>query len=248
MPADTLIFVIPVYQPDAALLPLLRELTAATDHPVLLVDDGSSPVFHPLFEEARQIPSVRLLRHEKNRGKGAALRTAFAWIAENHPEISGIVTADADGQHAVADILAIGRAVIADPAAIHLGSRAFNGAGVPLKSRLGNLPMRLIFRLFTGRKIADTQTGLRAIPAELAAWLTTLPGDRYEFELAVLIAAPQLGYPLREHPIRVIYHRNNRGSHFHPLRDSLRVFAALFRRHKTVISDAGMHTRRGPRG
>ena len=222
------IVVIPAYRPDAALPQLVSELAAAPLF-LVVVDDGSGPAYEPVFAALRH-PAVTLLRHETNRGKGAALRTAFRWIAEHRPDARGIVTADADGQHAAPDILAVVAALAAEPEALHLGSRPLDGPGVPLRSRLGNLPMRWFFRLCTGLRLADTQTGLRGFPASLAPWFAALPGDRYEFELSMLLAAARLGCPIREHPIQALYRPGNAGSHFRPLRDSWRVWKALFRR------------------
>ena len=231
MPADPAphpIVVIPAYRPDAALPQLVSGLAAAP-FSIVVVDDGSGPVYEPVFA-ALPSPAVTILRHETNRGKGAALRTAFLWIAEPRPDASGIVTADADGQHALPDILSVAAALAAEPEALHLGSRPLDGPGVPLRSRLGNLPMRWFFRLCTGLRLADTQTGLRGFSASLAPWFAALPGDRYEFELTMLLAAARLGCPIREHPIRALYRAGNAGSHFRPLRDSWRVMHALFRR------------------
>ena len=232
MPADPApqIVAIPAYRPDAALTQLVSELAAAAPLSIVVVDDGSGPLYEPLFAELLQNPAVTLLRHETNRGKGAALRTAFRGSAEHRPEARGIVTADADGQHAAPDILSVAAALAAEPEALHLGSRPLNGPGVPLRSRLGNLPMRWFFRLCTGLRLADTQTGLRGFSASLAPWFAALPGDRYEFELSMLLAAARLGCPIREHPIQAIYRPGNAGSHFRPIRDSWRVMRALFRR------------------
>ena len=130
---------IPAYQPDESLVTLVEELRARFVH-VVVVDDGST-VGAEAFASVR--PRVdALLAHERNRGKGAALRTGFAWIRENLPHVKGVVTADADGQHKVADICRVAAEVPSWQGGLVLGVRRFVGR-VPLRSRFGNFWARV---------------------------------------------------------------------------------------------------------
>ena len=124
--------------------------------------------FAATFAAAARFPNVQLLRHAVNLGKGAALKTAFNYVLCAMPDAAGVVTADADGQHAPEDIARVAEALAAQPDALVLGARAF-GADVPLRSRFGNIVTRGIMHALLGRKLADTQTGLRGIPAAPAA-------------------------------------------------------------------------------
>jgi putative flippase GtrA len=163
-----------------------------------------------------------------NLGKGAALKTGMNYALVEHPGLTGIVTADADGQHDPADIRRVGARFAENPASLVLGARGFAGE-VPLRSRLGNSITRTMMRLVVGQRLSDTQTGLRAIPRELVERMLSVPASGYEFELEMLMAAKHLGVRVIEEPVRTIYEAGNPTSHFEPLRDSMRIYFVLLR-------------------
>lgn len=217
---------IPAYEPDdklVALVDALRPLGA----PLVVVDDGSArPSARAVFAAlAGRVDAV--LAHAANRGKGAALRTGFAWILERLPGVQVVVTADADGQHTPADIRRVAEAGLAYPQGLVLGVRAFTGR-VPLRSRFGNAWSRLLFRLLTGLSVRDTQTGLRAVPRALLGRMLALAGDRYDYEMRMLVDARRHAAKPREVVIETVYLDGNRSSHFHPLRDTLLTQRALW--------------------
>jgi putative flippase GtrA len=109
-----------------------------------------------------------------------------------------------------------------------LGARQFSGP-VPSRSRLGNGLTRRLFFLATGIDLTDTQTGLRAYPAELLGWLCEVEGERFEYELELLLRARDAGHAIVEVPISTVYLDGNASSHFRPVRDSARVYAPLVR-------------------
>ena len=148
-------------------------------------------------------------RQEVNRGKGGALKTAFAWFLEHTGEDLGVVTVDGDGQHTAADALRCARELEAHPDSLVLGVRQFDGADVPLRSRIGNQATIWCFRVLCGVGVSDTQTGLRSIGTDFLRALCTVPGDRYEFETNMLLATSRLGIPIREVPIRTVYLEQN---------------------------------------
>lgn len=156
------------------------------------------------------------------------LGTGFAWIRKNRKGTEVIVTADCDGQHKVKDIVRVAESVRTDSRELVLGSRTFQGE-VPKKSRIGNAVSRKLFTLFTGMKVWDTQTGLRAFPASLLPWLLSIPGERFEYEQNVLFDCRRQGCEIREIPIETVYENENRGTHFHPVRDSLLVAMCFLR-------------------
>lgn len=217
---------IPAYQPDTKLVGLVNALRADFPH-VVVVDDGSTGC-DDVFGAIRNRVEA-LLVHPANRGKGAALKTGFAWIRERLPNVAGVVTADADGQHTPADIRRVAAATAARKGGLVLGVRAFEGP-VPFRSRFGNGWARLFFRLRTGLAIQDTQTGLRGIPADLLGRVAALPGDRYEYEMRMLADARHHALPPLQLPIRTVYLEGNRSSHFRPFRDALRTQVALWLR------------------
>lgn len=195
---------------------------------ILLVDDGSSAQCLGAIEETRRIGKVEHLSHERNLGKGAALKTGIRRFLESSRAADTLVTADADGQHLPRDILAVAEAGSARAEALVLGSRSFS-AEVPLRSRFGNDLTRLLFREITGQAVPDTQTGLRAIPRALLEKLLAVRACRYEFELEMLLMATLDRVPVLAVPIQTVYLENNASSHFRPIVDSLRVYAVLLR-------------------
>ena len=219
---------IPAYQPDAALIDVVRALSARSFAAVVVVDDGSGPEHRAAFDRIEAIPGVRVLRHYRNLGKGAALKTGIGWIRKTLPHLAGVVTADADGQHHPDDIERVARALEQQLDALVLGARGFKGE-VPLRSRVGNTLSRQVVRAVVGQKLADTQTGLRGIPARLLPHLLRIEANGYEFELEMLIAARRCPVPVREVPVRTIYQDGNRASHFNPLVDSMKVWFVLLR-------------------
>ncbi|MFN8194435.1 MAG: bifunctional glycosyltransferase family 2/GtrA family protein [Nocardioidaceae bacterium] len=220
---------IPAYCPGPALARTVADLRAARPGlPVLVVDDGSGPAYGAAVRAA-VAAGADLLTLPANGGKGAALKAGFAHLRATRPGES-VVCADADGQHAVGDILTVADALEGPSPSgadrLVLGTRAFGG-DVPLRSRVGNTATRWLFRAATGQRLVDTQTGLRGCPAGLLPWLESVDGDRYEFELRVLLRAARAGIALETVPIATIYLDDNSSSHFRPVADSLRVYGPL---------------------
>ena len=219
---------IPTLDPDHRLCEIVDELHSRGVAEIIVVDDGSSPECEPVFSELKSKPFCTLARHSVNRGKGAALRTAFMKYLSEHPDGIGCITADDDGQHSVDDIVALAEKFRRDPDSLLLGQRDFSGDGVPWKSRFGNVLTRSVFRLLAGIRISDTQTGLRAIPAEVMESSLSIRGNRFEFETEMLLRAWDAGVRFREIPIRTVYLDNNAGTHFHPVRDAVRIYRVIF--------------------
>jgi glycosyltransferase involved in cell wall biosynthesis len=216
----------PVYQPGDRLPAVLRDLrVAAPDVDVVVVDDGSDARSATVLDAAADL-GCTVLRHGTNRGKGAALKTGFAHVAATHPG-RDVVCADPDGQHRVEDVVRVAERV-RETAAMVLGVRRFDG-DVPLRSRVGNDLTRLLFRAATGRAVQDTQTGLRGYPADLLGWLRSIPGERFEYEMNVLLYAAREGRPIDQVTIATAYSTDERSSHFSEVTDSARIYWPLLR-------------------
>ena len=222
------VVLIPAYKPGPDFPGLVAELVRAGVEHIYVVDDGSGVWFRARFDEAAAHPQVRVARHAINLGKGAALKTGINAILCDYPDIPVIVTADADGQHAPEDIIAVAGMACANPGALVLGSRVF-AEDVPLRSKLGNNATKIVLRIVAGQKLSDTQTGLRAIPAHLLPDLLKTPSQGYEFELDMLLLSRNRRLRILEQPIRTIYLEGNASSHFNPLLDSMRIYFVLLR-------------------
>jgi len=97
--------VIPAKNPSTQLLKLIDGIRKHLDNPIIVVDDGSPDEYQPIFEKAIDQWDIVILQHAVNYGKGQALKTAFQYVLTEQPDnITGLVTADADGQHLASDI------------------------------------------------------------------------------------------------------------------------------------------------
>jgi len=223
------VIVIPAYQPTPKLVELVEDLSG-DGRRIIVFDDGSASAFRGIFKSVAALPNATVLSHAVNVGKGGTLKAAFNHVLlRMPPDTVGVVTADADGQHLTADIRRVADRLErggATGGSLILGSRTFERS-VPLRNRFGNLLTRRVFRIVTGRELADTQTGLRGIPRTFLPALTQLRSGRYEFELEMLVIASRT-MAIEEVPIATVY-GDFAKSHFNPLRDSLRIYAALLR-------------------
>lgn len=218
---------IPAYEPTDRLPDVVARLRAAApDVSVLVVDDGSGPAYADRFEAVRAL-GADTIGFEINRGKGAALKAGLRHVLDHHPG-HDVVTADSDGQHTVDDILRVAFRLRREGDALVLGVRAFVG-DVPARSRFGNAVSAALFRGAAGFAVSDTQTGLRGLPARLLPWLLTVPGDRFEYELEMLLGVRAVGVRVAEEPIATVYLDHNSSSHFRPVRDSVRVMRPMLR-------------------
>ena len=225
---DQLAVIIPTLTPDDKLLTISDALHQAGFSEIIVVDDGSDESCEPVFEALQERPWCHLLRHPYNKGKGAALKTAFMDYLSRHPNGPGAITTDDDGQHTIADIVRVAKNFCNEPDALHLGCRNFSGDEVPWKSKLGNNLTRSIFRAFAGVSIADTQTGLRAIPTEVMDLSLAIRGNRFEFETAMLLRAWDKNVKFLETMIETVYLDGNSGTHFHPVKDAARIYRVIF--------------------
>ncbi|MGL5407068.1 MAG: GtrA family protein [Propionibacteriaceae bacterium] len=232
--------IVPSLEPEADLiLPFLASLREVGLTRIIIVDDGSPESYRPIFDRAEKEFGCTVLRHPVNMGKGRALKTAFAYCA-NLEGIDGVVTADSDGQHAVPDIQAVTEKLLTVPARTAVfGSRDFDGSHVPSKSRKGNKITSRVVQVLFGQWISDTQTGLRGFSVELAQQTALVRGDRFDYEMNVLLWLIGTHHPVVEVPIQTIYHDiDNSVSHFRPIRDSARIYGVIFRQFLKFIASS----------
>ena len=218
--------VIPSLNPDEKLRKTVQDLIDLGFTDIILINDGSKDECVPCFPT--DLPGCTLLTHEVNRGKGAAMKTAFRYLLERDIPTQGVVTVDGDGQHKASDVLSCAKAML-ETRGVVLGVRNFDLPDVPPRSRMGNKITSLVFRLFCGIKISDTQTGLRAIPAAYLPAMLEVSGDRYEYETNMLLQMKSRQIPHGEVSIETVYIEENQTSHFRPVRDSLRIYGLILK-------------------
>lgn len=200
---------------------------------IVVVDDGSGQEFAEVFGQIEKEPGVTVIRQLKNSGQGASLKTAYQHLLADPKDLIGVVTADADGQHSIEDVVRVADFILTQDdhrSAVVVGSRALNSKDIPWKSRFGNTLTSAVVKLLFGEYLVDTQTGLRAFPVGLLPTLIRVQGDRFEYNMNVLLNLMSSGIEIRSLPISTIYHdSSNSVSHFRPLIDSLRIYFVIFK-------------------
>lgn len=225
------VIVIPTFNPSRLLLNTLQDIS---DYDVLnsikkiVVNDGSI-YGNEYVEAAKKIFSVEVIDHKVNKGKGAGIKTAIAYIEKSFPDVDYIITMDSDRQHLGKDAVAILDSILKHGNGLYIGARKLAKDKTPLRSFIGNLFSRKFFFSLYKIELQDTQSGLRAYPKSFFTVLLGLQSDRFEFEMEAIIAALLKKIQIYEIPIETVYFNKNRSSHFRPLVDSFKVIWVIIR-------------------
>ena len=226
---ESVAIVIPSLSPDEKMIHLIEDIRNAGYQKILVINDGSANKYHPFYEDARDKYHCDLLVHAVNLGKGRALKDAFNWILVHWPDCVGAVTVDSDGQHRVEDMDACAQALIAEPDKLVLGCRDFSDKSVPFRSKFGNIMTRNVLKVLCGIKLSDTQTGLRGISRKLMGQFLETKGERFEYEMNMIVETKEKNIGLREVPIQTVYIEENKSSHFNPLKDSIKIYSVFLK-------------------
>ena len=224
---ESIAVVLPSLNPDHRFKGVADGLIDAGFRHIVVVDDGSDEAHKHWFDELRDKEVCHVLVHEVNKGKGRALKDAFAYVREQLPELKGVVTIDGDGQHLLGDIIACGERMLAEGDKVVMGCRDFSHPDVPPRSVAGNRFTAAMFRLCYGIRISDTQTGLRAIPAQFLEQFSLIEGERFEYETNMLLQMKRMGIAFVEQPIETVYDKEEYSSHYNAIRDSWRIFKVM---------------------
>lgn len=209
--------VVPAYNAAATVASVLARLRLALPHAVVVVvDDGSRDG----TGDAARPHADDVVRFDRNRGKGAALRAGFARALE--AGASRVLTIDSDGQHdpAVAPTLL----AALESADMVIGARARRGTSMPLRRRLTNAISAAAISRCAGQPVPDAQSGYRALRAEVVRRVDAR-GDRYEYETDFLIRAGRAGFRITSVPVATIY---GAPSHFREINDAARVVRTIW--------------------
>lgn len=225
--------IIPSLEPDFRLIRLVENIQKYEKEkkitvPIIIVNDGSSAQYDNFFNDAQKMGCI-VLKHAVNLGKGRALKTAFNYYLTHYPNGLGVVTADSDGQHDVEDIFLCLDTLNRNKDKLILGVRQFDDKSIPLRSRFGNNMTKAVFKFLCGIDVQDTQTGLRALPTDFLKKILSVSGERFEYEMNMLIETKNLKIEIVQIPIKTIYIEGNESSHFNPITDSLRIYSLFFK-------------------
>ena len=207
--------IIPVLNPTSRLVTLTNELIKNKFNDIVVVDDGSTNDYKNIYKKLNK--NIRVKYHSVNLGKGAAIKTGIKNI-----KTDAYITVDADLQHSVNDIIKIREELKNNDVVI--GQRNFSLDNVPFKSKFGNKFSSLVFKIKTGITLKDTQTGLRGINIKYKDLCLNTKGNRYEYEMNFLYSLAKNKINIKCIDIDTIYEDNNKGSHFHWLRDSILIY------------------------
>ena len=216
------IALIPAYEPDENLEKVVKELKE-NNFEIVVVDDGSDESYNKYFDACQ----TKVISYHNNQGKGYALKTGLKYIKENYDDYI-VVTMDSDGQHRVVDAIKLCKYIEKHPNELVLGKRIRNEK-TPLRSKIGNAITRFVFRLISHQDIYDTQTGLRAFTKDILDYHLEVEGNRFEYEMNILLYAKNHGIKISEVEIETIYIDNNSKSHFNTIKDSFRVYKEIFK-------------------
>jgi len=203
--------------------------------PVIVADDGSTDQTpaHLAEETNKEQSELVVITLPENRGKAAAIRAGFKRAEEMG--FTHAITMDADGQHPIEALPEFSRMCLEHPEAFIIGVRDLKAARAPWVRRISNALSTFWFRLETGVPLTDTQCGFRVYPLAALRRLR-INSDRYAYELEVMVKAAWAGIPLKPCPVKADYDApTSRLSHFHPLRDFLRVAQAHARLLKGAV-------------
>ena len=220
---DDIVIIIPSYKPERESMMEFIKKVKSNFKNIVVVDDGSGKEYRDFFDNL-QNEGIVVLRHYINFGKGRGIKTAFNYVLNNYPNILGVVTADCDGQHYIEDIIKCAEKLRENPEKLVIGYRNFDEKQVPFRSRFGNKITRTVFNTFVGIKITDTQSGLRSFGRKTMETFLRTAGERYEYETNVLIDCKEKDIEIAEVPISTVYIKNNSGSHFNPIKDSIIIY------------------------
>jgi glycosyltransferase involved in cell wall biosynthesis len=219
---DRFAAIVPAYNAAAFIEPVLASISRHIPAPnIVVVDDGSSD--GTALAAGRS--GARVVRHETNRGKGAAIRTAQL-IVGSLPGIDAVVMLDADGQHDPAEIPRFAEEFMKGKSDLIVGDRMAAAGSMPAIRVFTNRLTSAIVSLRAGQRIPDSQNGYRLIRASLLARLE-LVTSRYEIDSEIIIKACRAGGRASSIPVRTIY--GSEKSAIHPLRDTFRFIALVTR-------------------
>lgn len=224
-----IIIMIPSLNPDEKLVNYVDALSKEDFRHILVINDGSSEEYNYIFDELAKYEKCTVIRHEVNKGKGRALKTGMEYVLTHFPDCVGIVTGDADGQHRLADTIRVAQALEDKDDRLVLGSRDFNSANIPARSSFGNKLTSQVFALMFGQKLMDTQTGLRGISLKIVPKMLQVSGERFEYEMNMLIECRKQKIEIFEVPIETVYIDENSSSHFRPVVDSVKIYWLIFK-------------------
>lgn len=230
--------IIPTFNNEKTIRAVIDDVSNYCDD-VFVVCDGCTDSTPQIVGECK---NVRQLGYKKNRGKGYALQLGFAEAVKSGFDYA--ITVDSDGQHYASDLPVFLNELQQADNILLIGSRRLQQENVPTKSTFGNKFSSFWYRVETGIRLADTQSGYRLYPIARLNEMRFFT-NRFEFEIEVIVRAAWAGIDVKCVPVDVFYpKREERVSHFRPFKDFTRIsilntilvfFAFLYFRPRMIV-------------
>lgn len=210
-----IVVIVPTYNNEKTLKNIINDIKKYTED-IIVVNDGSTDNTLKILS---QIEDIEVISYPKNKGKGYALKQGL--LKSKQFGFRYAITIDSDGQHYASDIPIFVEEIEQNPDTFLVGARNLQADNMPGKNTFANKFSNFWFRIETGIKLSDTQSGYRLYPLNLIGDMKYYP-TKYEFELAILVFSAWKDIPIKNIPINVHY-PEDRVSHFRPLRDFTRI-------------------------
>lgn len=214
--------IMPSLFPNEKTLHVITRLREEGFDDILLIDDGGCADSPDFFERAAAC-GCEVLHHGKCCGRGAALRTGFRYFLNTRRDRLGVVTVDSDGQHRAEDAAKCARLMLEKGNSLVIGRRDLSDRSIARHSRYSGRVTSLMMLLFCGLRLKDPQSGLRAIPRQYLDFFCGIGGDRYDYEIHILLECKSRSIPVCETDIRADYSDADRTSYYRSVRDSVRI-------------------------
>lgn len=218
------LILIPAYNPDQDLITLVDGLINMGFDKILIVDDGSEQASQWVFDKLLDYPYCIIYKHEKNKGKGAAVKTGLAHFIGDFPDYDLLITTNADGYHSLEAIESVTLSAMKNTDSLVLGVKDFSKINLPLHNRLGKWISEKMIYFFLPQDILDIQTGLRGISRKFASTFMALAGESSDYETNMVLQCQQSEIPIKQVPIKTPFFKKKKGENFHPVLEALKMY------------------------
>ncbi len=217
MAALKCVVIIPTYNNAGTILQVITD-TKQFASDILVVNDGSTDSTSEILSG---IDNIRVIGYQENKGKGYALKLGLKKAHEWGYRYA--ITIDADGQHFADDIPVFIDRIEQVPGSLLVGARNLTADNMPSKNTFANKFSNFWYKVETGKKLTDTQSGFRLYPLDKLQKMRFLTG-RYEFEVEIIVRAAWRFVNVENVPVKVYYPpAEERVSHFRPFKDFTRI-------------------------
>ena len=193
--------ILPVYNEEKTILKLIQSLPKHKSIEIIIVDDNSTDHSLEEIKKANYDGKIHIIEHKINSGYGAALLTGI-----RHSKGKIFVTMDSDGQHQAIDLYNLVKPIFDGQADITIGSR-YEGSysyTLPISTRIGEVILEVVIRIFFGQLVKNNQGGFRAFHRRTYKMFEETRFHGYAFTTELILSAALHDYKIKECPIHLL--------------------------------------------